>query len=91
MPDARFLGIVLPRVLQRLPYGHHDRRRIDGFAFREEISTCGDELLWGNAAFAFAGMVLRAFSRSGWPMPRCKANLYDGGTTVSGLRGKRLA
>ena len=66
VPDARFLGIVLPRVLLRLPYRHHDRRRIDGFAFREEISAGGDELLWGNAAFAFAGVVLRAFGRSGW-------------------------
>jgi type VI secretion system protein ImpD len=66
LPDARFLGIVMPRVLLRLPYRSHDRRRIDGFAFREEIGAAGDELLWGNAAFAFAGVVLRAFGRSGW-------------------------
>jgi type VI secretion system protein ImpD len=66
LADARFLGIVLPRVLLRLPYRDHDRGRIDGFAFREEIGACGDELLWGNAAFAFAGVVLRAFGRSGW-------------------------
>jgi type VI secretion system protein ImpD len=66
LADARFLGIVLPRVLMRLPYRSHDRRRVDGFAFREEIGADGDELLWGNAAFAFAGVVLRAFGRSGW-------------------------
>jgi type VI secretion system protein ImpD len=66
LADARFLGIVLPRVLLRLPYRDHDRGRIDGFAFREEIGAWGDELLWGNAAFAFAGVVLRAFGRSGW-------------------------
>jgi type VI secretion system protein ImpD len=66
LADARFLGIVLPRVLLRLPYRGHDRSRVDGFAFREEIGAGGDELLWGNAAFAFAGVVLRSFGRSGW-------------------------
>jgi type VI secretion system protein ImpD len=66
LADARFLGIVLPRVLLRLPYRGHDRSRVDGFAFREEICASGEELLWGNAAFAFAGVVLRSFDRYGW-------------------------
>jgi type VI secretion system protein ImpD len=66
LDDARFLGIVLPRVLLRLPYRRHDRRRSDGFDFAEEVLPAGRELLWGNAAFAFAGVVVRAFGRSGW-------------------------
>jgi type VI secretion system protein ImpD len=64
--DARFLGIVLPRVLMRLPYRRCDRSRIDGFNFQEDVTASGHELLWGNAAFAFAGVALRAFARSGW-------------------------
>jgi type VI secretion system protein ImpD len=66
LADTRFLGIVLPRVLMRGPYRRHDRSRIDGFTFDEEVSASGHELLWANAAFAFAGVVLRAFARSGW-------------------------
>ena len=50
--DTRFLGIVLPRVLMRVPYRRHDRSRIDGFTFDEEFSASGHELLWANAAFA---------------------------------------
>jgi type VI secretion system protein ImpD len=66
LADARFLGVVLPRVLMRLPYRRHDRSRIDGFTFEEEITGSGHEFLWGNAAFALAGVVLRAYARSGW-------------------------
>jgi type VI secretion system protein ImpD len=47
-------------------YRRHDRSRIDGFTFDEEVRASGHELLWANAAFAFAGVVLRAFGRSGW-------------------------
>jgi type VI secretion system protein ImpD len=64
--DARFLGIVLPRVLMRLPYRRHDRSRIDGSTFDEEFGASGHDLLWANAGFAFAGVVLRAYGRSGW-------------------------
>jgi type VI secretion system protein ImpD len=66
LADARFLGIVLPRVLMRLPYRRHDRSRIDGFTFQEDVTGAGREFLWGNAVFAFAGVVLRAYARSGW-------------------------
>lgn len=61
-PDMRFIGLALPRVLMRLPY-----RRADGFAFRESVSKPGGaHYLWGNAAFAFASVVLRAYAHYGW-------------------------
>jgi type VI secretion system protein ImpD len=92
LADARFLGIVLPRVLLRLPYRGHDRSRIDGFAFREEISACGDELLWGNAAFALAGVVVRAFGRSGWFADlRGAPEDSEGGGLVTDLPGLSFA
>lgn len=64
--DARFVGVVLPRVLMRLPYGD-DLLRLDGFRFREEVEGADHEgYLWGNAGFAFASILIRAFSESGW-------------------------
>jgi type VI secretion system protein ImpD len=64
--DMRFIGLVLPRILMRLPYGD-DTTRHDGFCFREAVHASGEEgYLWGNAAFAFASIVLRAFGTFGW-------------------------
>jgi type VI secretion system protein ImpD len=64
--DSRFLGIVAPRVLMRLPLKPYDRRRIDGFLFEEVVTAGGRELLWGNPVFVFARVVVRAFAESGW-------------------------
>lgn len=64
--DSRFLGMVAPRILMRAPYAPFDRRRNDGFPFRETIASDGRSLLWGNAAFAFASVVIRNFVESGW-------------------------
>ncbi len=64
--DMRFIGLALPRVLMRLPYTDDNARR-DGFRFREEIEAPdGSGYLWGNAAFAFASVVLRAYANFGW-------------------------
>jgi type VI secretion system ImpC/EvpB family protein len=64
--DSRFLGVVLPRIALRLPYGD-DSSRLDGFRFKEEVTDPGrQEYLWGNAAYAFGGVVVRAFVDSGW-------------------------
>src|SRR5581483_469338 len=62
--DARFIGIALPRILARQGY-RDDDTRIDGFRFAEDVYS-HDAVLWGNAAYAFAGVVIRAFDASGW-------------------------
>lgn len=62
--DSRFLGIVLPDILMRKQY-QDDGTRCDGFIFNEEIKQPSDRL-WGNAVFAFATTVMRAFSEHGW-------------------------
>ena len=64
--DSRFLGLVAPRILMRSPLEPYDRRRDDGFPFREEVAADGSSLLWGNGAFAFATVVIRNFTESGW-------------------------
>jgi type VI secretion system protein ImpD len=64
--DMRFVGLVMPRILMRLPYGRATARR-DGFRFEETVhAEGGTDYLWGNAAFAFAAVTLRAFANFGW-------------------------
>ncbi|WDE03287.1 type VI secretion system contractile sheath large subunit [Thalassomonas viridans] len=65
MEEARFLGLTLPYILIRAPYLNDGSRR-EGFKFKEAISDVQRDHLWGNAAFAFAGVLVRAFSESGW-------------------------
>ena len=64
--DSRFIGLVLPRILMRLPY-EDGGGRVDGFRFREE--TTGPDhrhYLWGSAAYAFGAVAIRSFAQSGW-------------------------
>jgi type VI secretion system protein ImpC len=65
-PWARWVGLVLPRVLLRLPYGRR-AERVEALAF-EEVPDPGDHeaFLWGNPAYAAALLVGRAFEGSGW-------------------------
>jgi type VI secretion system protein ImpD len=63
---SRFVGLVLPRVLMRLPY-RDDATREDGFRFVEDVSGPErNKYLWGSAGYAFAGVLIRAFGESGW-------------------------
>lgn len=65
---APWIGLALPRVLQRLPYGAATDP-IDAFAFEELPPTRDHEAyLWGNPALALALLVARAFRQEGWSM-----------------------
>ncbi|TWF50066.1 type VI secretion system contractile sheath large subunit [Neorhizobium alkalisoli] len=79
--DSRFLGLVAPRILMRSPHEPFDRRRDDGFPFRESIAADGSSLLWGNGVFAFATVVIRNFIESGWfaDIRGVSQNAIDGG------------
>ncbi|MEZ5584588.1 MAG: type VI secretion system contractile sheath large subunit [Candidatus Competibacteraceae bacterium] len=65
---ATWLGLALPRILTRLPYGRRGEP-IDAFAF-EEIPAGGDlaAYLWGSPAFACASLLASAFLENGWSM-----------------------
>lgn len=65
MEDARFLGVVLPQILMRSPY-KDDGSRSESFVFKEALVHAEKDYLWGNAAFAFAAVLVRAYSESGW-------------------------
>lgn len=62
--DSRFLGLTLPRVLFRRPWGDSSLR-VDGFRFVEDCYH-PSQYLWGPAVYAFAGVLIRAFSQSSW-------------------------
>ena len=70
--DSRFVGLTMPRVLWRVPYedlqlAENGRPRVDGFRFQEDVGGKDrSRYLWGNAAYAFAGVLIRSFADSGW-------------------------
>jgi type VI secretion system ImpC/EvpB family protein len=64
--DSRFIGLTVPRVLMRTPYGPADGR-VDGFIFREQTDApTSRRHLWGSAVYAFGAVVVRAFSQTSW-------------------------
>jgi len=67
-PVARWIGLILPRVLLRLPYGK-GLEEIDPFEF-EEITDPGDpeSFLWGNGVFLGARLLATSFTARGWSM-----------------------
>lgn len=67
-PQAAWLGLVLPRLLLRLPYGP-ESEPAESFAFQElSDPPRHGQFLWGNAAFACALLLARSFSDAGWAM-----------------------
>ncbi len=64
--DARYLGLVMPRVLGRLPYGP-DTVPVRSFNYIEQVKGPDhDKYLWTNASFAFAANMVRSFINNGW-------------------------
>ena len=84
--DGRFVGLTAPRVLMRLPYGD-DGTRVDEFRFREDVSAPNrSQYLWGTAAYAFGGVLIRSFAESGWLAGiRGVQRGIEGGGLVTGL------
>jgi type VI secretion system ImpC/EvpB family protein len=84
--DSRFVGLTLPRILMRLPY-QDESGRVDGFRFHEDVGAPDrGGYLWGNAAYAFGAVVVRAFATSGWLAGiRGVRRGEDTGGVVSGL------
>jgi type VI secretion system protein ImpC len=80
--DSRYIGLCLPHVLMRLPYGKNGAQ-IDGFNYEEGVDgTDHDKYLWGNAAYALGARLTQAFAQYGW----CAAiRGVEGGGLVEGL------
>jgi len=66
-PLAPWIGLALPRVLCRLPYGSRGEE-IDAFPFEELLDPPQHEaLLWGNPAIACLVLLGRSALHNGWP------------------------
>lgn len=64
--DSRYIGLTMPRVLGRLPYGP-DTVPVRSFNYIEEVKGPDHEkYLWTNASFAFAANMVRSFINNGW-------------------------
>ncbi len=80
--DSRYVGLCVPHILMRLPYGR-DTKPVEGFNFEEGVDgTDHSKYLWGNAAYALGARLTNAFSLYGW----CAAiRGVEGGGLVEGL------
>ncbi len=63
--DARYIGLTMPRVLARLPYGA-DTVPVKGFSFEEEIAGDHEKYVWMNAAFPMGVNINRSHKLYGW-------------------------
>ena len=63
--DARYIGLTMPRVLARLPYGA-ETVPVKGFAFEEEVQGDHEKYTWMNAAFPMGVNINRSHKLFGW-------------------------
>lgn len=87
--DSRFVTLVMPRVLSRLPYGA-STKPVDEFEYEEiELDERGrakpvphDHYTWMNASYVLGTRLTNAFSKYNW----CTAiRGVEGGGKVEGL------
>jgi type VI secretion system protein ImpC len=80
--DSQYVGLVMPHILLRPPYGK-DSITIDEFNYEEKVDGKDHtKYLWGNAAYAFAARLTNAFAMYEW----CAAiRGVEGGGLVEGL------
>ena len=80
--DARYVGLVLPHSLGRLPYGAKTLP-VDEFNFEEDVDgTDHSKYLWTNAAYAYGALLTNAFAQYGW---LAAIRGVEGGGLIEGL------
>lgn len=87
--DSRFVSLVMPRVLSRLPYGAKTKP-VEEFNYEEfpvdesgiSLAVEHDQYCWMNAAYVMGTTLTRCFAENGW----CTAiRGVEGGGKVEGL------
>ncbi len=63
--DARYIGLLMPRFLLRLPYGENTVP-VKRFNYTEDTVEKHDEYLWGNASYAMATRLADSFAKYRW-------------------------
>jgi len=74
-PCAASIGVALPRMLLRMPYGKKSEP-VERFAFEEQPQE--DEYLWGSGALACAALIGKSFGAAGgWDFSPGDINSVD--------------
>jgi type VI secretion system protein ImpC len=64
--DSKYVGLAMPRFLSRMPYGAKTNP-VEEFEFEEDTAGAdSNKYTWGNAAYAMAVNINRAFKLYGW-------------------------
>lgn len=63
--DARYVGLVMPRFLLRLPYGAATVP-VKAFNYEEDVVGKHEAYLWGNATYALAERIADSFAKFRW-------------------------
>jgi type VI secretion system protein ImpC len=80
--DSRYVGLLLPHMLGRLPYGS-ETMPLEEFNFEEDVNgTDHSKYLWSSAAYAFGARLTDAFAKYGW---LAAIRGVEGGGLVEGL------
>lgn len=80
--DSRYVGLCLPHMLLRLPYGK-ETVPTESFNYEEDVDgTDNKKYLWGNAAYAFGTRLTEAFAKYYWTVA---IRGVEGGGLVQGL------
>lgn len=80
--DSRYVALVLPRVLMRLPYGANTLPA-EGINFEEDVAgAVSDRFCWANAAYILGERITNAFAHYGWT---AAIRGVEGGGIVEGL------
>jgi type VI secretion system protein ImpC len=65
--DARYVGLMLPRFLLRLPYGAGAGTvPVRAFHYEEDVTGRHEAFLWGNPVFTFGTRIAESFARYRW-------------------------
>jgi type VI secretion system protein ImpC len=80
--NSRYVSLVMPHILLRLPYGEKTVP-VEGVGFEEDTDGRDhSKYLWGNAAWALGQRIAEAFSLYGWT---AAIRGVEGGGKVEGL------
>lgn len=80
--DSRYVALVMPHTLLRLPYGPKTVP-VEGVNFVEDVDGRDhSKYLWGNASWALGVRITEAFAKYGWT---AAIRGVEGGGRVSGL------
>ncbi|MFT4725862.1 MAG: type VI secretion system protein ImpC [Granulosicoccus sp.] len=88
-PIAAWIGLVSPRLLQRMPYGAKTDP-ISPFNYEEFASEDHEKLLWGPASIACASLLAGAFCERQWNMrPNDNLDIEDLPSVITNRDGQR--